>query len=168
MRTLIAAVVIALTVFSTNAYADDASKRAIAEELLQVMKAERILKDIYEQSRNLSEQLSPPGNAARAQSEIVSKFKKRLFDIVDETMSWKALKPDFISVYAETYTEDELQAMLAFYKSPIGQSVIDKMPKATQQSMVIVQKRIPEMQKKLKALMEEMMQEMKDEKEKTG
>ena len=164
MRILIAAVVIALSVFSANVYADDASKKAITEELLQVMQAERMMKDINDQMRMLSEQLNPPINAPAAQSATFKKFKKRLFDIVEETVSWQAFKSDIISLYIETYTEDELQAMLTFYKSPIGRSVIEKMPKVTQQSMLIAQKRIPEMQKKLKALLEEMQQELKEEK----
>ena len=34
----------------------------------------------------------------------------------------------FVPAYAEVYSEDELQAVVTFYESPIGQSVLKKMP----------------------------------------
>lgn len=34
----------------------------------------------------------------------------------------------FVPAYAEVYSEEELQAVVTFYESPIGQSVLKKMP----------------------------------------
>jgi hypothetical protein len=35
--------------------------------------------------------------------------------------SWGTVKPAYIHAYSETYTEEELQGMIDFYKSPLGQ-----------------------------------------------
>ena len=61
----------------------------------------------------------------------------------------------------QTYTETELKGMLTFYKSPIGQSVIDKMPMAVQKSMAIVQKHMPDLNEKIDKISKEMVQEIK-------
>lgn len=39
-----------------------------------------------------------------------------------------------VPIYAKHYTDEEIAALLKFYKSPIGQKVIEKMPLITQDS----------------------------------
>lgn len=36
--------------------------------------------------------------------------------------------PDYIRIYRETFTEEELQSLIAFYESPAGQMFIRKTP----------------------------------------
>jgi hypothetical protein len=43
-------------------------------------------------------------------------------------------------VYAENYTVDEMKALAAFMRSPIGQKFLDKQPQVAQASMVAGQK----------------------------
>jgi len=40
--------------------------------------------------------------------------------------SWETLKPAYIQAYSETYSEEELQGMIEFYKSPLGQAWTSK------------------------------------------
>ncbi len=42
-------------------------------------------------------------------------------------------------IYAEVFTEEELDAMLAFYTSPAGQSMIKKMPQMMGHTMQLSQ-----------------------------
>jgi hypothetical protein len=43
-------------------------------------------------------------------------------------------------IYARTFTTDELQQLTAFYRGPIGQKFLDKMPVIAQESMAMGQK----------------------------
>ncbi len=43
-------------------------------------------------------------------------------------------------IYASNFTPDELRALIAFYKSPIGQKLLEKTPSVTQQSLLAGQK----------------------------
>lgn len=45
------------------------------------------------------------------------------------------LMEQIIPIYAESFTDDDIQQMLAFYKTPIGRKMIEKMPIIMQQSM---------------------------------
>lgn len=56
MRTLIIAVVIALSLLNAIAYADETSKKAIAEDLLQAIKVGQMTKPLYAQMRTMMEQ----------------------------------------------------------------------------------------------------------------
>jgi hypothetical protein len=56
-------------------------------------------------------------------------------------------------LYAENLTDDEVNGALAFYRTPVGQSLLKKMPAMTQQGMqagqAIIATHIPEMQQRL-------------------
>ncbi|WP_052833121.1 DUF2059 domain-containing protein [Bradyrhizobium sp. LTSP885] len=43
-------------------------------------------------------------------------------------------------IYANNFTPDDLQALIAFYKSPVGQKFLQKTPVVTQQSLLAGQK----------------------------
>ena len=45
------------------------------------------------------------------------------------------LMEHIIPIYAEQFTDDDIQQMLAFYQTPIGKKMIEKMPIILQQSM---------------------------------
>lgn len=61
----------------------------------------------------------------------------------------------FTKIYEETYTVDELKAMLAFYSSPTGRSVVAKSPEITQKTIqqlfAVVNRHIPELKQVLGA-----------------
>jgi len=44
------------------------------------------------------------------------------------------------TIYAVNFSRDELGQLLAFYRTPVGQKFIEKMPTITQQSLAVGQK----------------------------
>jgi len=70
---------------------------------------------------NIEQQLGPKVDAATL-SELRGQFEKSLSDFTTEVMH------DSPEVYARHFTADELRAMLAFYKSPVGQKALHTMP----------------------------------------
>ncbi|HMK64685.1 MAG TPA: DUF2059 domain-containing protein [Thermodesulfobacteriota bacterium] len=166
MKRWMVAVVLSLSILVSAAYADNASQRIIAEDLLQTMKIDQMMKPLFEQMRSMMEQQFMRLGAAEDMKPILKKYNDKLFNTIEETINWKTMKEDLISIYVNTFNEEELKAMLAFYKSPVGQSVIQKMPAAMQESAVKMQKRIPELQEKVRKISEEMAAEIKTEMEK--
>jgi hypothetical protein len=65
------------------------------------------------------------------------------------------------------YTEEELQALIKFYESPVGQKMIAKTPLLMQQTMAISQKHtanlMPKIQKMVKELVDELINDENDE-----
>jgi hypothetical protein len=84
----------------------------------------------------------------------MSEFGDKVFKLVSTELSWEKLKPDVVKLYADAYTEQELDAIIAFYKSPVGQSVIAKQADLQTKTSAIAQQRMaavyPELQKLLK------------------
>ncbi|MFZ1035932.1 MAG: TonB family protein [Smithella sp.] len=166
MKNFIMAVAILLSILNPTAYADEASKKVITEELLQAMKVDRMTKAISDQIWAMMKQQFSRSGASDDMMPIFKKYSDKISDVLEKYLSWQVIKDDCVSIYMQTYTETELKGMLTFYKSPVGQSVTDKMPMVIQRSMSIIQKHKPEMHEEIEKISEEMVQEIKTEMEK--
>ena len=75
-------------------------------------------------------------------TSMISSYKQSIPDVPADF--WDAfikeadmsqLMDHIIPIYAEQFTDDDIQQMLAFYQTPIGKKMIEKMPIILQQSM---------------------------------
>jgi hypothetical protein len=84
---------------------------------------------------------------------MLEPFKDIMRDFLAEHVSWKSLERGFIDDYVETFSQAEIEDMIAFYKTPTGAKAISSMPelmkRGAQRGVERVQKHMPELQKKL-------------------
>jgi uncharacterized protein len=71
------------------------------------------------------------------------------------------MKPVYMQLYRETFDQAEIDGLIAFYRSPAGQSFIAKMPKVMQKSMVVVQEQMRAMMPKIQEATAQAMEEAK-------
>ncbi len=57
-------------------------------------------------------------------------------------MDWDKLKPEYAQLYMETFTQEEVDGLLAFYRSPAGRAMIEKMPLLMNKSLQLSQARM--------------------------
>ena len=126
------------------AHAVDPAKMAQIEDLLRLSNTEKLLPQMLGQfegafSQGLKQSIdSIPGVADQPglQADLES-FKKQLFGVVREQLSYERLKPELIKLYDQTFTLEEMSGINAFYKSPAGQAYLAKVPLLTQKSTQI-------------------------------
>ena len=53
-------------------------------------------------------------------------LQAKLAAVVSKQTNWNLVKPKFIKIYDEAYSDQELDTMLAFYRSPTGHAVIER------------------------------------------
>ena len=94
------------------------------------------------------------------EKEIFDRYSARVNAIVREEVSWQKLKEPMIDVYVKFYTEQELQDIIAFYSTPSGKSFLGKMPLVMQESMSMSQSLMTNLMPKIRALTEELQQEI--------
>lgn len=58
-----------------------------------------------------------------------------LFEEMSSMISWEKMKTMMIKGYQQTFTEEEIQASLKFYRTPEGKSIMQKMPQLMQNTM---------------------------------
>jgi hypothetical protein len=67
------------------------------------------------------------------------KFTDEMTSFMNKYMPLESFKSQFVKIYAETFTEDELKQMIDFYSSPVGKKVVEKLPALTQKAMSLSQ-----------------------------
>jgi hypothetical protein len=74
--------------------------------------------------------------------------------ILTSALSWEKFKPIYVKLYADTYTEPEMDGVIAFYKSPAGEAMLAKTPAITTKAIELAHQQMatvmPEIQKLIK------------------
>lgn len=148
MKTLVIGLVIALGLLSGPARAAPPSPESV-ERLMEVMQVQRQLETTYAQVLPAVQSSMRQTLAAQLKSDEAA----RLFDsvlprvnaLVLEQMSWARLKPGFARIYAETFSQDEIDGLIVFYQGPYGAALIGKAPQLMQRSIQLMQERMAPM-----------------------
>jgi uncharacterized protein len=119
----------------------DPAKMEQIQKFLKLTNADQMIQQMLGQfegafSQGFKNSLSAIPNAANQpglQADIDS-FRKQLFGVVREQLSYDRLKPELIKLYDETFTVQELSGINAFYESPAGQAYLAKIPELTKKS----------------------------------
>lgn len=80
-------------------------------------------------------------------------FRDVMVNWLKKYMTWQAMAPELTKLYAANFTEDELKAMSAFYRTPAGKKTLQKLPELTQRSAMIGAQLGQAHSEELKALM---------------
>jgi uncharacterized protein len=127
------------------------AKTALAMQVLAVTNFDQLIQSMRTQVAASIEQNAGIANQCVAAQPTFTEFGKALSDKLTETLMSSDFKVDVAAVYAETFDEGELREIIAFYKTPLGQKLIARMPELTQKSIQISQDRIraiaPDLQK---------------------
>jgi hypothetical protein len=135
MNRLTAALLLALSL-PLAARADEASHRAKAQEMMSILHSQQMVENI---SDSLKKQLPDAANAVIGADPSAEKkthaadFVKHADQIIDSQLSWTALEPAFIDIYVKNFTEEQLDAIIAFYKTPAGLALLTTMPNVNNQ-----------------------------------
>ena len=117
--------------FSVPAFATPAQDASI-EKLLILTEAQKLNYSAIADSDDIIETTLKPilqlDNMTAEKKKMAESFLNKYKNIVKEEFSWKKMMPDYIRIYRETFTEEELQSLIAFYESPTGKMFIRKMP----------------------------------------
>jgi len=133
-----------------HAQQQDTEKTALVEEMLVTMKLEQNVPEIVKQidayitsqvEQSINSLQMNTGDRRRA-SEDLQAFNKRLLTVTTEGLAWEKIKPLYVRVYSDTFSIEELQGALAFFKTPVGQAwnaktstLASAMMQATQERM---------------------------------
>jgi len=125
------------------------SHRAKVKELFELMEMEKILDVGVKESIATQERANP----------ALAQYRDIMLDFLSQYMSWKSLERGFVDDYMETFSEPEIDDMVAFYKTPTGAKTISAIPsllkRGTERGMSQVEKHLPELQKRVQERVKE-------------
>ena len=133
-----------IALFAPLAWADEASHRAAADELLDAMKLKEVQLDAAKQMLDIMVKQNP----------ILEANKDILEETIKKALAWDAIKDDYAKVYMEEFTEPELKKLAAFYRTPLGRKLAKKTPvlaaKGAKIGAAQMRKYAPELKRKLR------------------
>jgi hypothetical protein len=134
-------------------------------QLLEITQAKKILKAASDQLDTMfdgmvKKQLDGE-NVTPEQSQAIEERRKAAAGMVKELLSWDSMEQLYLKVYEETFTQAEVDGMIAFYSSSTGQAVISKLPLATRNTMSEMQQRMQQMIPKLQQMAKQTAEEVK-------
>ena len=78
------------------------------------------------------------------QNPGLAEHREVLRAFLEKYIGWQALKDDLTAMYLQAFTEAELDQMNAFYSSPTGQKVLQRLPELVQQRNQLAMQRLQE------------------------
>jgi uncharacterized protein len=155
---------LASLIFASLAHCAPASQESI-DRLLVDAKVEKLLDTMLanvDQVMRRSMEASTQGQQLSAEQwRAVDATAARFVQVMREEMTWDKLRPLYVQIYQESFTQEEIDGLIAFYESPAGVAFVEKMPVVMQKSMSIMQSRMATMMEKMRAAVKEAIPETK-------
>ena len=128
-------------------------------QLLQIQKAQSVMQQVARQvdasfTAMLSQQLQDKTLSDEDRQRIEA-ARDRLKTLTGKVLTWENMEPMYLKIYADSFSQSEIDSMIAFYSSPAGQAVVAKLPLVAQNTMAA-------MQQQMRSLMPQAQQIAKD------
>jgi hypothetical protein len=98
------------------------------------------------------------------QTAQVGQLQSRMSAIVKEELAFAKVKDVYLQSLRENFTQDEVNGINAFYSSPAGKAMIEKLPVATRKTQDLLQVRMGPMIMKIKTMQQDFIKEQFQEK----
>lgn len=145
---------------------------ASVKQLLEVMQVHKLLDASMSQMEGLMKNAMQQATQGQPVSpEIQKRIDKEMSEItkvLKEEMSWDKMEPMYVRVYQQSFNQDEVNGLVALYKTPSGQVLIGKMPLVMQNTMTEVQKMMGPLMQRFQRMQQEVVAEIQAEKSKKG
>jgi uncharacterized protein len=141
------------------ARADEASHRAKAQEMMNLLHTEKMVQlnadNMIKQIAAAGDKAAGPDAGPDARAKVAD-FEKRAQEMIDAQIGWKAMQDKFLDIYVKAFTDEQLDAIIAFYKSPAGLALTATMPDVNSQIGQIGTARVQALQPQLQQLYAEL------------
>ena len=147
-----------LTPFVASAEIDSHHEATV--ELMEVMRAAEIMDQFYAQFEPMFTGMSDELALTPEQRQMAERQTQETLQIMREVLNWSIMEPYMVEAYMNVYSEEEIREIIAFYRTPTGQKMLDRMPELMQESMRVSQQMIRDVMPRIQALQEELRNEL--------
>ncbi len=157
MRKRILVIAILALAGSIVSSAQELTKQAKVEKILDLTNSQATMNQMLDQiTASMNGQLKAQiPNATPEKLAQMQEVQKKLMDLVRSKMSWDKMRPEMVRIYTETYSDEELTGMLAFFESPAGQGFVKKTPLMAQKMLAVSQKQMGDIMPEIQRIVKE-------------
>ena len=121
-------------------------KEVLAAQLLDELHTEKVMDTAFDSISKMQSQMMAGQKLSDEDKAEMTKKMKRSMDAAKKEMNWGSIKPIFVKIYADNFDAADLQGMIDFYKSPVGQKFIEKQPVIQAQTIQAMTTLMPKIQ----------------------
>jgi uncharacterized protein len=144
---------------------------ASIRELLELGKVQKMLDSVAAKVDGLVKRAMEQAIEGKPVSEKVrqqiDKFETELMTAFKEEFTWEKMEPFYMRIYQKSLTQQEVDGMIAFYKTPAGEAVINKLPAILQNTMAEMQDMMRPMMQRVERMQQDIIAEVKADEAKT-
>jgi len=160
MKIKIAMLAIALSL-PMQIFAAEATATAKAEELIQILNITKSIDNSFDEVVKFSAQMIDSQDLSSEEKIDAKKIMNQSMESTFTEMKSIDWNKMFAEVYASVFTAQEIDGLIKFYKSPLGQKLLAKEPQLTKATMQKMQAEMAKIMPKIQANMAKAIMESK-------
>lgn len=142
--------------FTVTAYADEASKLKLVDEMFAILKLDSQLNIMFTQMKEMQKRRLLEKFKGNKEFQFeTDKMMTEMLDLLEKELAQGPFLNNCKKLYAEVFTEKELEGIIQFYKSEAGQAVINKMPEMLQKVLGMAEQVAKDLQPKIEKIIQE-------------
>jgi hypothetical protein len=154
----------------TTFAADNPPSEASIKQLLEVGQAHKLVDTMTAQMEGYMQQIMQQATQGeRVTPEIqkqIDSFEAEITSALKEVLDWNKLEPMYVRVYQKSFTQGEVDGLIAFYKTPTGQALLTKMPLVMQNTLNEMQQMMQPMMQRMQRMQQDVLAEIQGQKKK--
>ena len=161
MKRILMAFAFVGTTFFANANAPTPQS---IDQVLTLTQAEKILAGIKPQVTAMMkagiDQALKDRTPSAEEQKVLDNYVAKSTNIMSEVLTMDRLRPLYVQLYTDYFTQEDIDGLIVFYQSPAGKSMITKMPQLTQGLMAAMPKLMAPMLEQIQAAANQMATEL--------
>ena len=162
MKNLFTALLILVIISIPVSYAQSSSYSQKIEKLLLMVHTDKTLDQVFHKMKDIQTQQLKNINLSQAQQGVMKDYYTKLYDLLGTELSWNKIKSFYIKLYADNFTEKDIDQLIKFYNSPVGKKYISKMPILLDKGMQLGQERVQKLVPQIQSMTRDMMEKLKE------
>jgi hypothetical protein len=152
--------------------ADKPPSEASIKQLLDVTQVRKLLETTMSQMdafmQQAMQQVTQGQSITPELQKEIEKSRAEAMAMMKEVLDWNKLEPMYVRVYQKSFTQQEIDNLIAMYKTPAGQTLLAKMPVVLQNTMTEMQQLMQPIMQRIERTQQKIMAEIQAEKKKSG
>jgi uncharacterized protein len=166
MTTRTAAALLTLFFCAGGAFAEDGPPSdASIRELLSITDARNLVEGVKGQMHGLMDAAMKQALQGKEPTPdvqaVLERMKTKMLTAMNESMQWETFEPLYLRIYKASFTQSELDGMIALYKTPAGQTLIKKLPVVMRNLMGEMPAMMRPSVEKIRAIQQETFEELR-------
>lgn len=154
-------IILAAPAFTANAASSPESIKKLLVAMDARKQVDSMLAQMEESMKSNIKQSLQGQDVTPKQQKIIDDMQSKTISVLRDGLDWGKLEPMYVRVYSDAFTQEETDAILAFYDTPAGQAFLKKMPQVAQKSGMEMRTHMNPMMEKIQKIQQDASEELK-------